>query len=90
MIDDTWPQACEMRSLWKGMTEFWTNDMPQDDTWRPNRHHGHILPLFRSQLTRNTVAMIPLRQNPVASTEHECRNPHLPAVSHIENAEEEG
>ena len=39
MIDDTWPQAGEMRSLWKATTEFWTNDMPQDDTWEANRHH---------------------------------------------------
>ena len=90
MIDDTWPQAGEMRSLWKGTTEFWTNDMPQDDTWEANRHHSHILPLFRSHLTRDTAAMFPLRQNPVASTEHECRDPHLPVVSHTENAEEEG
>ena len=51
MINDTWPQAGEMRSLWKGTTEFWTNDMPEDDTWEPNRHHSHILPLFRSHLT---------------------------------------
>ena len=29
-------------------------------------------------------------QNPVASTEHECRDSHLPAVSHTEKAEEEG
>ena len=28
-IDDTWPRVGEMRSLWKGTTEFWTNDMPQ-------------------------------------------------------------
>ena len=39
-----------MRSLWKGTTEFWTSDIPQDDTWEPNRHHSHILPLFRSHL----------------------------------------
>ena len=32
LIVDTWPQAGEMRSLWKGTTEFWTSDMPQDDT----------------------------------------------------------
>ena len=24
-----------MRSLWQGITEFWTDDMPQDTTWRP-------------------------------------------------------
>ena len=86
MIDDTCPQAGEMRSLWKGTAKFWTNEMPQDDTWEANRHHSHIFPLFRSQLTRDTTAMFPLRQNPVVSTKHECRNPHLPAVSHIENA----
>ena len=76
-IDGTWPQAGEMRSLWKGTTEFWTNDMPQDDTWEANRHHSHILPLFRNHLTRNTG-------------EHGCRSSHLPAVPHTENAEEEG
>ena len=90
MIDDTWPQAGEMRSLWKGTTEFWTNDMPQDDTWEPNRHHSHILPLFNSHLARDTAAMFPLLQKTVTSTEHECRDLHLPAVSHTENAEEEG
>ena len=79
-----------MRSPWKGTTEFWTNDMPQDDTWEANRHHSHMFALFRSHLTPDTAAMFPLHQNPVASTEHECRNLHLPAVSHIENAEEEG
>ena len=89
-IDDTWPQAGEMRSLWKGTTEFWTNDMPQDDTWKPNRHHSNILPLFRNQLTRNAVAMFPLPPNPVASTEHGCRDSHLPAVPHTEDAEEKG
>ena len=34
-IDDTWPKTGEMRSLWKGTTEFWTRDTPQDDTWKP-------------------------------------------------------
>ena len=34
--------------------------------------------------------MIPLFQNPVASTEHECQDLHLPVVSHTENAEKEG
>ena len=90
MIDDTWPQAGEMRSLWKGTTEFWTNDVPQDDAWRPNGHHSNLLPLFSSHLTRDTAAMFPLFHNPVASTEHECRDHHMPAVSHTENAEEEG
>ena len=89
MIDDTWPQASEMRDRCKGTTEIWTNDMPQGDTWEANRHHSRILPLFRSHLTRDTAAMFPLLQNPVASTEHECDH-HLPAVSHTENAEEEG
>ena len=78
MFDDTGPQAGEMRSLWKGTTEFWTNDMPQDDTWEANRHHSHMLPLFRSHLTRDTAAMFPLLQNPVASTEHECEIPICP------------
>ena len=81
-IDDTWPQAGEMRSLWKGTTEFRTNDKPQDDTWKPNRHHSNILPLCR------TVAMFPLPPNPVASTEHGaeiptcplCHTPRMPRI----------
>ena len=89
-IDDTWPQAGEMRSLWKGTIEFWTSDMPQDDTRKPNRHHSNILPLFRNHVTRDTAAMFPLFQNPLASTEHECRDHPLPAVLHTEDAEEEG
>ena len=89
-IDDTWPQAGEMRSLWKGTTDFGTKDMPQDDTWKPNRHHSNILPLFRNHLTRNAVAMFPPPPNPVASTEHGCQDPHLPAVPHTEDAEEKG
>ena len=85
MIDNSCPQASYMRSLWKGTTKFWTNEMPHDDTWEADRHHSHIFPLFRSHLTRDTAAMFPFR-----STKHECRNPHLSTVSHIENAEEEG
>ena len=30
--------------------------MPQNDTWKPNRHHSNILPLFRNHLTRSAVA----------------------------------
>ena len=90
MIDDTWPHAGEMRSLWKGMTEFWTNDMPQNDTWEANRHHSHILPLFRSHLTRETAAVFSVPQNTTTSTGHGFRDSHLPAVPHTENAEEEG
>ena len=82
--------AGEMQSLWKGTTEFWTHDMPQDDTWKPNRHHSNILPLIRNRLTRNAVAMFPLPPNPVASIEHGCRDSHLPAVPHTEGAEEKG
>ena len=89
-IDDTWPRAGEMRSPWKGITEFWTNDMPQDDTWRPNRHHSNILPLFRNHLTRNAVATFPPPPNPVASTEHGRRDSCLFAVPHTEDAEEKG
>ena len=85
-IGDSWPQAGEMRSLRKGTTEFWTNDMPQDG----NRHHSDILPLFRNHLTRNAVAMFPLPPNPVVSTEHGCRDYHLPAVPRTEDAEENG
>ena len=83
-IDDTWPQAGEMRSLWKGTTELCTNDMPQDDTWKPNRHHSSMSPLFRNHLTRNAVAMFPPPPNPVASIENGCRDSHLPGVPHTE------
>ena len=89
-IDDTWRQAGEMRSLWKGTTEFGTNGMPQDDTWKPNRHHSNIFPRFRNRLTRNAGAMFPPPLNPVASTEHEWRDHRLPAVPHTEDAEEKG
>ena len=58
-IDDTWPQAGEMRSLWKGITELWTDDMPQDATLRPNRHRSNIIPLFRNHVTRNEVVLFP-------------------------------
>ena len=58
-IDDTWPQEGEMRKLWQGRTEFGTDDMPEDTTWRPNRHHSSIIPLFRNHVTQNAVAMFP-------------------------------
>ena len=48
-IDDTWPQAGEMRSLWKGTTEFWRHLETQQTS--------QILPLFRNHLTRNAVAI---------------------------------
>ena len=35
---------------------------------------------FAVILTRDTAAMFPSFQNPVALTEHECRDPHLPVV----------
>ena len=81
-IDDTWPQKGEMRSLWKGTSEIWRRDMPQDVTWKPNRHHSHIIPLFRNHLTRNAVAMPHSLVNTVAQAECERRDSHLPAVSH--------
>ena len=58
-VDDTWPQTGEMRSLWKGTTEFSTRDMPQNDTWnwKPDRHHSHTIPLFRNHVTRTAVAI---------------------------------
>ena len=84
------PQAGEMRSLWEGMTEFWTNDMPQDDTWRPSRHHSNILPLFRNHVTRNAVAMFPPPSNPVISIEHRCRDSRFSALPHTEDAEKKG
>ena len=87
-IDDTWPRTGEMRSLWMRTTEFWTSDMPQDDTWQPNRHHSNISPLVRNHLTRKAVDMFLLPLDLVASTEQECRDSHLPAVPHTEHAEE--
>ena len=73
----------------RAQQSFGQANMPQDDTWQPNRHHSNIFPLFRNHLTRNAVAMFPPPLNPVASTEHEFRDPHLPDVPHTENAEEE-
>ena len=35
-------------------TEFWTDDMPPDATWRPNRHHSNMIPLFRNHVTQKT------------------------------------
>ena len=64
--------------------------MPQDATWRPNRHHSNIIPLFRNHVTQNAVAMFPPLPNPVISTEHGCRDSRLPAVPHTEDAEEKG
>ena len=84
-IDDTWPQPGEIRSLSKDTTEFWTRDMPQDDTWQPNRHYSNIVPLFRNHLTRTAVAMPPSLVNTVAQAEHEQRDSHL-----SEDAEEKG
>ena len=89
-IDDTWPQTGEMRSLWKGTPEFWTREMPQDDSWKPNRHHSNILPLFRNHLTHNAVAMPPSLVNLVAQAEHERRDSHVSVVSHTKDAEEKG
>ena len=62
-IDDTWPPAGEMRKLWQ--TDFWTNDIPQDTTWRPNRHHSNMIPLFRNHVTQK-------RSGHVSSTSESC------------------
>ena len=64
--------------------------MPQDDTWKPNRHHSNIVPLFRNHLARSAVATLPPPPTPVASTEHGCRGSLLPTVPHTEDAEEQG
>ena len=60
-----------------------------DHTWKTNRHHSNILPLFCNHLTRNAVSIFP-PPNPFASTEHGNRDSHLPAVPHTEDAEEKG
>ena len=73
-IDDTWPQAGEMRSLWKG----------------PDRHHSNIIPLFHNHVTQNAVAMFPPPPNPVISVEHGCQDSRLSAVPHTEDAEDKG
>ena len=69
-------------------TEFWTDDMPQDTTWRPNRHHSIIIPLFRNHVTQNAVAMFPPPPSPIISVEYGYRDSRLSAVLHTENAEE--
>ena len=63
-----------MRSLWKGTTEFWTNDMTQDDTWEANRPE--------TQLPCSLYFRIPLPQLNMSA--------EIPIVPHTENAEEEG
>ena len=63
--------------------------MPQDTTWRPNRHHSSRAPLFRKHVTPNAVAMFPPPPSPIISVEHGYRDSRLSAVSHTENAEEE-
>ena len=64
--------------------------MPQDDTWKPNRRHSHIIQLFRNHFTRTAVAMPHSLVDTVAQSEHERRDSHLSVVSHTKDAEEKG
>ena len=89
-IDDTWPQAGEVRSLWKGITEFWTDDMPRTPPGEPKIHQSNIIPFFRNHVTQNAVAMFPPPPNPVISIEHGYRDYRLSSVPHTEDAEEKG
>ena len=69
-----------MRNLWKGITRFWTDYMPQDTTWTPNRHHSSIIPLFRNHVTQNAVAMFLPPPSPVISVPvcPLCHTPRMP------------
>ena len=89
-IDGTWPQMGEMRSLLKGTAEFGTQEVPEDDTWEPNRHHSEIRQLIRKWLNRTAGAMHPPFVNTAAQTEHGRRDSSLPVVSHAEDAKENG
>ena len=90
-VDDTWLQTGEMRSLWKGTTEFWTRDLPQDDTWEPNRHHSNLIPVVRNHMTRTAVAMPPSFVNTVAQAERDRRDSNFVRSCHnTEDAKEKG
>ena len=75
-----------MRSLWKRTTEFWTQDMPKDDTWDPNRHHREIRQLFRNHFNQTASAMHSPFVNTVAQTEHGRRDSSLSLMSHGKDA----
>ena len=62
--------------------------MPQDASWKPNRHHSNIITLFRNDVIQNAVAMFPPPPSPVISIEHGDRDSRLSAVLLTENAEE--
>ena len=64
----------EMRCLWKGTTEFWTQDMIQ---------------LFRNHLHRIRDAMSPPFVNTAAQAEHGRRD-SLSVMTHTEDAKEKG
>ena len=74
----------------KGTTEFWTQDTPPDDTWKPNRHNQHIKPLFRNNLNQIVSATHPPFENTVAQAEHGRRDSTLSFLSRAEDAKEEG
>ena len=64
----------DMQSLWKGTTEFWTQDTIQ---------------LFRNNLNRTTDAMSPPCVNTFAKAEHGRRN-SLSVLTNTEDAKEKG
>ena len=73
-----------------GTTEFWTSDMPQDATWRPNRHHSNIIPLCSQSRDSKRSCHVSSTSGSVISIKHGCRESLLSAVPHTEDAEEDG
>ena len=86
--DDTWPQAGEMRTLWKGTTEFLDKRHAKGRHLEPQQTLQQHTPAFSQSSDSKRSCHAPSTPNPVASTEHGCRVSHLPIVSHTEDAEE--
>ena len=81
--------CCEMDKL---ATEDHTHHITPDEVpvYRNNWWIRSNIVSSDTMPVRHRLAMFPLLQNTVTSTEHACRDHHLPAVSHTENAKEEG
>ena len=89
LIDDTWPQQVRCEASGRARQSFGQVTCHKMTLGNQQTSQSHISALPQS-FDRDTAAMFSLFQNPVASTEHECRDPNLPVVLHTENAEEEG
>ena len=82
-IDDTWPQAGEMRNRVLDRRHATGRHL---ETQQTSQQHDPAL--SQSRDSKNAVAMFPPPPSPVISVEHGYRDSRLSAVPHIENAEE--